>query len=87
MVRQFIVLIFTVIGLLACTKKETTVKKTKVFEGKKVIAYVTSANDNWGQNNEKANQITHINYAFANIKNGVVVEGTLNDEENLQKLN
>ncbi|MDH5414649.1 MAG: glycoside hydrolase family 18 protein, partial [Flavobacteriaceae bacterium] len=43
--------------------------------------------DNWGANNEKANQITHINYAFANIKNGKVIEGNDSDVETFKKLN
>lgn len=53
----------------------------------RVIAYVNGWEDNWGENFEKANQITHINYAFANIVNGEVVEGRDTDKEVLSKLN
>ncbi len=53
----------------------------------KVIAYLTCWQDNWGNNFEKANQITHINYAFANIKNGQVILGSENDADDLKKLN
>ncbi len=53
----------------------------------RVIAYVNGWEDNWGENHEKAKQITHINYAFANILNGEVVEGRKSDEEVLLKLN
>ncbi|MBJ2175497.1 glycoside hydrolase family 18 protein [Aureibaculum sp. A20] len=53
----------------------------------KVIAYVQGYQDNWGENLEKARQITHINYAFANIKNGKVIEGYSVDTEALKKLN
>ena len=43
--------------------------------------------DNWGKDFEKALQITHINYAFANIKDGKVVEGNPSDIETFKKLN
>jgi chitinase len=53
----------------------------------KIIAYVHGLKDNWGEHFKKANQITHINYAFANIKDGKVIEGRDGDTENLIKLN
>ena len=53
----------------------------------KIIAYVTDWKDNWGAHYEKAKQVTHINYAFANIIDGKVVEGNESDEENIKKLN
>ncbi|MGK0252664.1 MAG: chitinase [Mariniflexile sp.] len=53
----------------------------------KIIAYVHGWQDNWGENNEKARQITHINYAFANIKDGKVTEGNETDGETFMKLN
>ncbi|MFH4965688.1 glycoside hydrolase family 18 protein [Gaetbulibacter sp. M235] len=65
--------------------------KKSVIKGKtenyKIVAYVHGRQDSWGENNEKANQVTHINYAFANIKDGKVIEGNENDAEALQKLN
>lgn len=54
---------------------------------KRIIAYVHGLEDNWGGDYEKANRITHINYAFANIKDGKVVLGNENDAETLEKLN
>ncbi|WP_051907822.1 glycoside hydrolase family 18 protein [Flavimarina sp. Hel_I_48] len=54
---------------------------------KRIIAYVYGWQDNWGPNFEKAKMITHINFAFANIKDGKVVEGNKNDGEVLKKLN
>ncbi|TRX60751.1 glycoside hydrolase family 18 protein [Fulvivirga sp. M361] len=56
-------------------------------EEKTVVAYVTQWEDNWGEGLEKAKQVTHINYAFANIKDGLVVEGGQKDTPDLMKLN
>jgi chitinase len=53
----------------------------------RVVAYVTEWQNNWGKDNQKALQVTHINYAFANIKDGRVVEGGKKDEPDLKKLN
>lgn len=66
-------------------KEEKT--KLPINDKFKVIAYVHGYQDNWGNNLEKAKQITHINYAFANIKNGKVIEGNDKDTEALKKLN
>lgn len=71
--------------LLGCSTDYST-NKVPVTK-KKVIAYVTEWQDNWGKDYEKANQITHINYAFANIEDGKVVEGAETDGETLKKLN
>ncbi len=57
------------------------------YGDKKIIAYVTSWEENWGPSFEKANQITHINYAFANVIDGQVVEGAESDTETIKKLN
>ncbi|WP_109299270.1 glycoside hydrolase family 18 protein [Aquimarina sp. AU474] len=80
--------------LIACQKKrennsvkKETVKNTNLTN-KKIIAYVTDWNkDQWGSNFERANQITHINYAFANIKGGEIVEGKDTDSLHISKLN
>jgi chitinase len=54
----------------------------------RVIAYVNGINvDNWGPNLEKAKMITHINYAFANIKDGRMVLGDSSDIEDFIWLN
>lgn len=84
MSKQYFAAVFSIIFFIACTEK---VKKSETKDENKIVAYVHGWQDNWGENNEKANQITHINYAFANIKEGKVVEGYENDGEALKKLN
>ena len=84
--KQFLILIFSVIFLTSCTEKGGT-DETDPNDNAKIIAYVHGWQDNWGTNNEKANQITHINYAFANIKDGKVIEGNDSDVETFKKLN
>ena len=90
MSKQFLIIFFSFFLIVSCDEN----KVNKQIENndnsnhkKKVVAYVNSWQDNWGENNEKAKQITHINYAFANIKEGKVVEGNIGDVENLKKLN
>lgn len=81
---KYAILFFAEI-LLGCSTDYST-NKVPVTR-KKVIAYVTEWQDNWGKDYEKVNQITHINYAFANIVDGKVVEGAETGGENLKKLN
>ena len=77
-----IALLFT-----ACFPKQTLPTKGTAQESHYiVVAYVTGWENNWGEYFEKANQVTHVNYAFANIKNGKVVEGDEGDAEDLNKL-
>lgn len=71
--------------LSACTNKVSKITGQK--DNYKIVAYVHGWQNNWGKNNKKANQVTHINYAFANIKDGKVVEGNENDADALKKLN
>lgn len=88
--KQFIIALIAAVCFIACGKnKNNSNEETKdaSVKGNKVIAYVMRGNNNWGENNEKAKQITHINYAFANIVNGKVVEGYESDVANLKKLN
>lgn len=85
---KFLSYIYLLLLLISCnTKKKVSIDNIDIQKSKKVIAYVNSLQDNWGPNYEKAKQITHINYAFANIKDGEVVEGNNNDFEILKKLN
>jgi len=86
MKKQILLLLLFVI-LTGCGKEKSELSKTSSTSKGKIIAYVHGWQDNWGDNNEKANQITHINYAFANIKDGKVIQGKENDGEILQKLN
>jgi chitinase len=87
MKNQTIGILFLVIMASACSKQENQTTKVDENFQSKIVAYVHGWQDNWGENNEKANQITHINYAFANIKDGKVIEGNENDGEIMKKLN
>lgn len=82
-------LFFSVLLILfSCSiKKENKTKDNSVQNGNRIIAYVSGYQDNWGKNFEKAKQVTHINYAFANIKEGKVVLGDAKDAGDLIKLN
>ena len=52
-----------------------------------IIAYVhNTVGDNWGPKGEVANKISHINYAFANVIGGKVVEGHEKDSANMARL-
>lgn len=85
--RNFLLLVIAVLCFgYSAGQKEQESEATKA-DRYKVIAYVHGYEDSWGNNSEKAKQITHINYAFANIKNGKVVEGKRSDTETLKKLN
>jgi chitinase len=88
MIKYFFVSVCSFLMLTGCTSeqsKKDTKKSTK--KDLKVIAYVHRLEDNWGKDLEKALQITHINYAFANIKDGKVIEGNPSDTATFKKLN
>lgn len=51
-----------------------------------IVAYVPEWKENWGPKYELAKDISHINYAFANIQEGQVIEGGEKDKGDLQKL-
>ncbi len=51
-----------------------------------IIAYVFAENDLIDPATIAADKLTHINYAFANIKDGQVVEGFARDAENFKLL-
>jgi len=51
-----------------------------------VIAYVFKRNDVIQPGEIAANKLTRINYAFALIKDGVIVNGHSNDDQNLAAL-
>jgi chitinase len=51
-----------------------------------IIGYVFAENDLIDPGAIAADKLTHINYAFANIKDGQVVEGFARDAENFQRL-
>jgi len=84
MKNHFIKILVISCVLLNCKPKDAN---QVVTDEKRVIAYVNHWEDNWGTDFEKAKLITHINYAFANIKDGLVIEGNQRDTETLKKLN
>jgi chitinase len=54
--------------------------------GPAVIAYVFSRNKVIDPNGIAADKLTHINYAFANIADGRIIEGFTNDAKNFEVL-
>jgi chitinase len=54
---------------------------------KQIIAYLFPRGGIINPDEVAAERLTHINYAFANIKDGVIVEGSAHDRENFQVLN
>lgn len=87
MLKYFFTLICSTLLFIACSIDKNKSSARPDLNNKKIIAYVHGWQDNWGKNNEKANLITHINYAFANIKDGKVIEGNVLDTEVFKKLN
>ncbi len=87
MIKKIIIPGLLAILFLACSKENNKSTEKNNQKNYKVIAYVHGYQDNWGANFEKAKQITHINYAFANIKDGKVVLGKEKDTDDLKKLN
>lgn len=61
-------------------------KTTAPPAGKAVIAYIFVQDHVIDPATVAAGKLTHINYAFANIKNGVMVEGFSHDAANFQAL-
>jgi chitinase len=64
-----------------------TVGKNSVANSAEVIAYVFPRDRVLGANEIAAKKLTRINYAFANIVDGKVVEGFAHDRENFAILN
>jgi len=88
MLKYLFITLCSFLMLTGCNSeksKKNVEKSTK--KDLKVIAYVHRLEDNWGKDFEKVHQITHINYAFANIKDGKVVEGNPSDSITFKKLN
>jgi chitinase len=87
---QFLMLVFLVMGISACNPKETKTQEEKntTFSAPgsyNIIGYVAG----WtGFDIEKADAIklTHINYAFANIREGKAVFDNQSDAGNVAKL-
>lgn len=54
---------------------------------KKIVGYIVAGNVDDKFDEIAAEKLTHINYAFANIKEGKIIEGNPKDVERLKKLN
>ncbi|WP_457865355.1 glycoside hydrolase family 18 protein [Salegentibacter sp. F14] len=54
---------------------------------KKIIGYIVGHNVDDKFAEISAQKLTHINYAFANIKNGKIIEGDPKDTQRLKKIN
>ncbi len=86
--NPLLIISFSIFLFSSCSSKDKkSLMSNKTTYGKTIVAYVNAWEENWGENFEKAKQITHINYAFANIKDGCVVEGSETDTETIKKLN
>ncbi|MEM6321795.1 MAG: glycoside hydrolase family 18 protein [Bacteroidota bacterium] len=81
-----LLLLFSLSFSFCTVKKEPTIANEEPAKKYRTIAYVNRIADNWGEDFEKAKQITHINFAFANIKDGRMVEGKPEDGATIQKL-
>lgn len=84
--NPLLIISFFLFSVCCSDDKEASISNTTTY-GKTIVAYVNAWEENWGENFEKAKQITHINYAFANIKDGCVIEGSETDTETIKKLN
>lgn len=72
-----------ILALTCCTLSELQAKDTT----KAVIAYVFAKDRVIAPDEIAATKVTRINYAFANIQNGEVVEGFAHDKGNFEVLN
>ncbi len=88
MLKYLFIAVCSLLMLTGCTSEKSKKNISRSTKKElKVIAYVHRLEDNWGEDLEKALQITHINYAFANINDGKVVEANSSDTETFKKLN
>lgn len=62
-------------------------KKNPAQPNRYIIGYVFPGNRILNSDEIAAEKLTHINYAFANIKDGKIIEGFLKDAENFKVLN
>lgn len=83
--KNLLLLSCSLFMIVGCTlKKQHSLSAPQTSDKKIIVAYVMGFEDDWGPNFEKAKQITHINYAFANIKDGKVIEGSDTDTESIE---
>lgn len=73
-------------SLVLCALKASFVYATSPAK-KDIIAYVFAKDQLLGADEVVGTSLTRVNYAFANIVNGKIVEGFAHDRENFQVLN
>ncbi|MEM1119102.1 MAG: glycoside hydrolase family 18 protein [Bacteroidota bacterium] len=83
---QGLLLLFSLLFSLCAPPKEQSISSKRTSKKFRTIAYVNRLEDNWGSEFEKAKHITHINFAFANIKDGKIVEGSSEDDATIRQL-
>ena len=76
-----------VVSLLALCAVAAPLVSFAQSSQKAVIAYVFAKDRILAPDEVLANSLTRVNYAFANIENGKIVEGFSHDRENFQVLN
>lgn len=80
MYRGLIILLLVMISLCSCSKSNDA-------DEKYIVGYVFVTDQIIEGDSIAAEKLTHINYAFADIRDGVIAEGFKNDEENFRILN
>lgn len=75
------------IAISACSSSEKTLDSSSESQTKAVISYVFPGNRVIESNEIAAGKLTHVNYAFANIQDGEMVEGCEADSANFVVLN
>ncbi|MEM1118797.1 MAG: glycoside hydrolase family 18 protein [Bacteroidota bacterium] len=81
-----LLLLFSLLFSFCTLEKEVPISSKRTSKKLRTIAYVNRLEDNWGKEFEKAKHITHINYAFANIKDGKIVNGSPEDDATIRQL-
>ncbi len=84
--RNTISSLFAILVLPMCLSLPLRAAKSPVPE-KQIIAYIFPRDRVIASGEIAANKVTRINYAFANLQNGVIVEGFAHDAENFAALN
>ena len=85
--RRHISLWSAILGLLLVAPSLSLRAATSPETGKQIIAYIFPRDRVIAQGEVAASKLTRINYAFANLQNGVIVEGFAHDAENFAALN
>ena len=84
---QFAIALCGAILLAACAVEVQPQGRVEVEPAPMLIGYVYGNNVNLDGAKIPVEQLTHINYAFANIEGGEIVEGSPEDAANLQLIN